>query len=189
MGASILPGQVLVGGQANGQLNQYYGLADTTVTTVTAATTSALSSVYTIPAGEATAGSAYRLSCSGSAVWGSTAQTLVLTMLINGTAVGGPQVDASAFSVSATLRWMAVIEMVCADGISSWEAGQLGNIAYASLVLTGLTAANNTIGWADDQPATATVSSPVTVALGARWSATTGAPSIACRRTIFQKVS
>ena len=189
MGTQILAGQTLIADTGNGHLNQYYGSSDTTVTTVTSNAFGALSSVYTIPAGEATAGSAYRLACSGSAVWGSTQQTLFLVFWINGASTGSLQVDASSFSASGTLRWSAVLEMVSADGINSWECGLLGNINYASQVLTGLATANNTVGFADDQPVTAAVSSNITAAVGARWSSVTGAPTISCRRTTFAKIS
>ena len=189
MGQQILAGQTLVATTANGGLNQYYGNADTTVTTVTGTAYAALSSVYTIPAGEATAGSAYRLTCSGSCVWGSTQQSLGLVLYINGANVGTPSVDASSFTASATLRWFAIIEIVSADGVSAWEAGMFGGIAYASQVLTGLVAANNTVSWNDDEPVTANNSSPVTVALAAKWASATGSPTISCRRTIFQKVA
>ena len=53
MGTLIPAGGTLVAGQGPGQLSQYYGYADGNVTTVTQAALNNLSSVYTIPAGEA----------------------------------------------------------------------------------------------------------------------------------------
>ena len=67
----IAAGQDLTAGQGQGQLSQYYGYADASSTTVAATSSTDLSTVYTIPAGEPYAGAAYyELTCGGFGTWG-----------------------------------------------------------------------------------------------------------------------
>ena len=193
MGALIAAGQPLVAGTAAGQLNQYYGYADANQTTVTAATLTSLSSVYTIPAGEAYAGAAYELACGGNATWGSTAQWLTLHLLINGAAAGhSPSISATAFSTSAALTWTAVLDFICVDGVSEWQAGLRFQISqYTNAIVPGTAADGEATASAGtgSGPYTADVADAITCALGVHWEATTGAPTITCLRTRFRKVA
>lgn len=187
MGTNILPGQALVGGQANGQLNQYYGLADTTVTTVTAAALTVLSSVYTIPAGEASAASAYELCCGGSGTWGSTQQALTMDAKLNANSIhSGRQIQAATFAASAPFIWSACLKIVCADGISLWQASWTSTMNATTNPIT-----SGFINFGDSSPSavTAAVSSAITVEMLAQWASTTGAPTITNNWTTFRKVS
>jgi hypothetical protein len=193
MGSNVSAGSKAVATTAAGGANQYYGYADANQTTVTAASLTALSSIYTIPAAEAYAGAAYELSASGKGTWGSTAQWLTLYLLLNGAAAGeSPSISATAFATSANFRWAAVLEYVSVDGISEWQCGLRFQMSqYTNAIVPG-TAADNEATATDGTgsgPNTATVSSPVTCAFGVAWEATTGTPTITCLRTRFRKVA
>lgn len=193
MGTLILPGQALVAGQGAGQLNQYYGYADTNATTVTAATATALSTVYTIPAGEPYAGAAYELCCGGTGTWGTTSPpALGLSMALNGTSFGNGQagiISGSAFSTSAGFCWSARFRLTCIDGVSSWGCRLEAVLTQtANQALPG-TAADNTVPVACYHSDTAAVSSAVTVAVFAKWGSTTGTPTLTCSMTEFRKVA
>lgn len=188
----ILAGQNLVAGEGQGQLSQYYGAADTTTTTVTAASAANLSSVYTIPAGEAYAGAAYELSCGGSGTWGSTQQALTLAMALNGTSFGSGgagHVAAAALSISATFFWTATYELTCVDGVSSWNCKLTAIVGEGTNAANPGTASTNTIPLVVMLNHTATVASSITVALQALWASTTGAPTITNSMTRFRKTA
>lgn len=187
MGTNILAGQTLVAGQANGQLNQYYGNGDTGVTTVTAATLTTLSTVYTIPAGEAAAASVYELCCGGTGTWGSTVQALTIDAHLNANSLhSGRQIASGTFATSAPVVWNACLKIICADGISLWQGSwSLVMVATTNPITSGF------ISICDSSAAsvTASVSSPITVSMLAQWAATTGAPTIINNWTTFRKVS
>lgn len=192
MGLLIPAGTIPPASAAAGGLNQYYGFADTTTTTVTAAAAANLSSVYTIPAGEAYTGAAYELQCGGSGTWGSTQQQLTLAMAMNGTSFGSGgsgKVAASALSASAAFYWTARYTLVCVDGTSSWIGRMEALVAEQSSPANPGTAGTNTIGVNNVLSHTATVSSSITVALQAFWASTTGAPTLTNLMTTWRKIS
>lgn len=193
MSTLIQAGQLLVAGTGQAQLNEYYGLADTNQTTITAASFGNLSNVYTIPANEANyADVAYELTCSGQGTWGSTQQQLYLSMAMNGTQFGsGSYVAAAALSASATFTWRMTFRLTCSDGISSWWCDMDGIVQQNSNPVLPGTAADNAIPLVSSNSAahTAAISSNITVAVQAKWAATTGAPTITCYKTQFRKVA
>ena len=189
----IQAGQDLQAGQQPGQLSQYYGYADTTQTTVTAAAATDLSTLYTIPAGEPYAGAAYELSCGGYGTWASSGpQALTLNPLLGSGAVPiGRVIAAAAFSASAVFNWSVTIEMICSDGVSAWQVSYLGAVVETANALNPGTASTNAVSFAGATSSayTAAVSSSVPVAFQAKWALTTGAPTITCVRTSFRKVA
>jgi len=192
MSNQILAGAVPAAGTGQGQLNQYYGLADTGVTTVTQIAATNLSTVYTIPAAEAYIGAAYELTCGGSGTWGSTQQTLTLAMALNGTSFGSGgsgKVAAAALSASAAFFWRARYTLVCADGISSWNCILDALVAEQASPANPGTAATNTVPVATYLNHAATVSSSITVALQALWASATGAPTLTNSLTTFRKIA
>jgi hypothetical protein len=194
MGENIQPGQVLVGGQQPGQLNQYYGYADTNVTTVTQAALNNLSSVYTIPAGEAAyAGAAYELECGGYGTWGSTQQTLKFVAYL-GAAVGSGSsggIAAAAFAASAAFSWRARVDLTCEDGVSLWRVSMDAVVQQTTNFALPGTAADNSVPVVTGPTGslTADVSDAQAVALQAEWGSTTGAPTITTTWTRFRKVA
>ena len=187
----IQAGQDLQAGQGQAQLSQYYGYADTTQTTVTAASSTSLSTVYTIPANEPYAGAAYELHCGGYGTWASSGpQALTLSPFLgSGTITGTARViAAAAFSASAAFQWSAVIEITCTDGVSGWQASWQGAVVETANALNPGTNAVPAAG-ATSASYTAAVSSALSVALKAQWATTTGAPTLTCVRTVFRKVA
>lgn len=192
MGDLILPGQVPPATAAAGGLNQYYGFADTSTTTVTAASAANLSSVYTIPAGEAYTDAAYELKCGGTGTWGSTQQQLTLAMALNGTSFGSGgagHVAATALAASASFFWSATYELTCVDGVSSWNCMLTAIVGEGTNAANPGTATTNTIPLVVMLNHTATVSSAITVAVQALWASTTGAPTITNSMTRFRKTA
>lgn len=192
MGLLILPGQIPPATAAAGGLNQYYGFADTATTTVTAASAANLSSVYTIPAGEAYTGAAYELTCGGSGTWGSTQQQLTLAMALNGTSFGSGgagHVAATALAASASFFWSATYELTCVDGVSSWNCKLTAIVGEGTNAANPGTATTNTIPLVVMLNHTASVSSAITVAVQALWGATTGAPTLTNSMTRFRKTA
>lgn len=189
----IAAGQTLQAGEGQGQLSQYYGYADTTQTTVTAAASTTLSTLYTIPAGEPYANAAYELRCAGYGTWGSTQQALTLSPFLGaGTITGTARVvAATALAASAAFHWSLVMEITCTDGVSGWQGSMLGTVAETANALNPGTASTNSVPLAGATSAayTASVSSALSVALKAQWASTTGAPTITCARTTFRKVA
>jgi len=189
----IMAGDPLTAGEQPGQLNERYSFADTTVTTVTAATLQNLSTAYTIPAGEPYAGASYTLECGGFGTWGSTQQNLKYAGYL-GAAFGAGnagQIAAAAFSASAAFGWRARVDLTCEDGISLWRVSADGKVTQTTNAALPGTAADNSVSWTVGPTGslTAAVSSPLVAVLQAEWAATTGAPTITTTWTRFAKVA
>jgi hypothetical protein len=189
----ILAGATLVAGEGQGQLSQCYGAADTGTTTVVAATLANLSTVYTIPAGEANyAGVAYELTCGGTGTWGSTQQTLQFAMFLDTSFGGGSsgKIAAAAFAISAAFAWNARMTVVCIDGISTWQGTMAVTVQEtASSVNPGTAATNSVPVCSASGPHTAAIASAVTASIQAQWGSTTGAPTITNSMTTFRKIA
>lgn len=177
-----------------GFYNQYYSVSDTVATTVTQAVTTALSSVYAIPAGEPQVNSAYELLCGGNGTWGSTAQSLHWGFYLNSTQVGvGQIIAANQFSANAPFRWRARMRVVCVStGSGATWMGDMDAVVTqtANQVQVG-TAADNSVSLADANSSAVTASTlaSTTAGIQAFWGSATGAPTITCRSTTFRKAS
>jgi hypothetical protein len=187
----IYAGQALTAGQQPGQLSQYYGYADTVQATVSGTSYASLSNPYTIPAGEPSANAAYQLICSGQCTWGSAGQQLYFAMSLNGSQFGsGCYVAPGAFQASAVLTWKMIFDLTCADGISAWWGDLMGVISTQTDVLPATQAQNSVpLASSNSTAKIEAVSSAVTVAVQAKWAATTGSPVIQCFKTTFRKVA
>lgn len=166
-------------------LNRMYGEADANSHTVTAATLADLSSVYVIAANDASANTAYRLTAYGTGTWGSTQQNLVVQGTLASTSLGSGTVPSTALSASVAFRWYVTLNLVVATTGSSGTVvggldfqlyntgtgGQAGRaIACAGAVAMNTTIANN-------------------FKLQANWASTTGASTLTCLATIFERVN
>jgi len=176
-------------------LNQYYGYADTTSTTVTAATATRLTTSYSIPASEpAAAESAYEILFGGSGTWGSTQQLIGFQLHLQAVSVvANVSIAATAFSASAGFRFAGRALLVCdSTGATGGFYGALDITLTqtANAVLPGTTA-DNTVAIADANAAAATIdtTSAMAAIVTAGWAGTTGAPTITNRHTVFRKVS
>ena len=192
MGELIYAGQNLTAGTGQGQLSQYYGLADTNSNTFTSATQGNLCTAYTIPAGEPDyAGAAYEMSCAGFGTWGSTQQSLTFQMYL-GTAFGSaPAVAAAALSASEAFNFSLTMRLTCADGISAWWGDIQGAVVAGSATLLPGTAADNAIAIAAVSSAahTAAVSGALTAVIQAKWASATGSPTLTTTKTTWRKVA
>lgn len=183
--------------------NQYYGFADTTGTTVTAATQTALTTPYTIPANEAAVGSAYEIIFGGNGVWGATQQALNFNLVVGSVVVttNNATLGAQAFSASAAFRFAGRVQIVFnAVGASGNALGAiminlaetLNNIAPPATVTQANLQANASYGFVDASsgPSAAIDTTAAQAAvLKCAWAATTGAPTITNRHTIFRKIA
>jgi hypothetical protein len=175
--------------------NQYYGYADTTATTVTAASQTVLATPYTIPANEPLVGSAYQVHFGGTGVWGSTQQLIGFTFVIQGVTVVNTinAIANTAFSASAGFRYTGYGEFVFqATGASG---AVLASLFYtltetANNVNPG-TASTNTVSVADSNSVASTIDTTAAIAVNVKcgWGGTTGAPTISNRHTIFRKIA
>ena len=177
-----------------GTLSQDYTFSDTTNFAVTGTGLNPLSQTWTLPASDANVGTFYRLSCWGNGVWGSTARSLTLQMTFAGSAFGGSGVvviDASDFSASAIFRWNAVLLLQCQETGSNgqWHGTLSGCLTQtANNIIVGTTA-NNSVPFAAGPSATVTQDSTVAnpLLLEASWASVSGAPTITCRGTTFER--
>jgi hypothetical protein len=189
----ILAGQDLQAGQQQAQLNQYYGYADTAQTTVLATTLTNLSSMYTIPAGEAYAGASYELECSGFGTQASSGgPTLTFAMTTGGGAFGGqPVIGGANFSASQPFRYWLKFKLVCQDGVSAWWCSLAGNVAVSGTNLLPGTGGAQAIAVADANTGVRTqpVSSAISVAIQAKWSSAANGPTVTNTLTTFRKVA
>lgn len=189
----IMAGQGLQAGQGQGQLSQYYGLADANSSTFTSATQGNLCTAYVIPAGEPNyAGAAYELSCAGTGVQGSTAQTLLFQMFL-GTAFGGtPTIGGVTFSASQGFTFSLTMRLTCADGISAWWGDLQGSVVENTATLIPGSSGQQPVAIAAvNAPTahTAAVSSALTAVIQAKWGSATGAPTLTNFKTTFRKVA
>ena len=192
MGAQIQAGQILVAGTGQGQLSQYYGLADTTSSTFTSATQGNLCTPYIIPAGEADyAGAAYEMSCAGSGTWGSTQQTLAFGMYLGGAFGTTPNVAAAALNASEAFQYSILMRLTCTDGVSEWWGELLGAVVNAATTLNPGTTANNAIPVAGVNTGVhlAAISGALTAVIQAKWGSATGAPTVTNNKTTWRKVA
>ncbi len=175
---------------AGGVLNRYYSLADANSHTVTAATQTALSSVYNIPANEAQVGTVYRITASGFGTWASSGpQTLNLGASLTGVQTGGNLTLAAAlFPLSDAIRWEAEARVICVSTGSggTWINALRGTINHFGTIL----ATPNAFSWAVSNTGTLVASTLTvqTLSVDAAWGATTGAPTITCTSTVFEKL-
>jgi hypothetical protein len=166
--------------------------ADTNTTTVTSALPVAdLSTVYTVPPGSLP-GTCYRLTAGGTGTQGSTVQALTFGFYLGGSAVGAsPVVSAAAalWGINDAFRWAATALIVCAStgGSGTWFGSMTGAVTDYTAASVG--AAGATLGFADANAAAFTKDTtvPQTFSIRAGWASATGAPTISCKHTLFER--
>jgi hypothetical protein len=179
---------------ATALVNHAYALADTNVTTVTATAVTDLSTVYTIAANDAAVGAAYRLTAGGNGTQGSTGQNLTFGLYLGGTLVGQAITvqgsSTATWAVNDNFRWSVTGLIVCATigGSGTWFGEMRGALSDTSSASVG--AAGSTLGFADANVTAVTKDTTVgqTLAIRANWGSTTGAPTISCRHTVFERL-
>jgi len=175
-------------------LNRIYGSADGNAHTVNGASFADLSSVYQVPAGDASAGTAYRLATFGNGTWGSTQQTLTVSTALAGTQIGiAPAVVSTALSASAAFDFELEMLLICVTNGSSgtWVARVRGLVNETANALLPGTAADNTVGLTGCTHAAVTQDTTIAnnLSIQAKWASATGSPTLTCRGTLFEKVN
>lgn len=165
----------------------------TSQTTVTASTVQGLSDSFTIPANDANAGTAYRLTWYGQASWGSTVQTLNLFFRFGGASVGDqPSIGSSQFNTSTRIHlWVQMIATcITTGGSATWTTCLSGTASQSANNDLSTTGTNGSIGFCGGSNGTITQDSTaaITMQLGADWASTTGAPSITSRATLWERL-
>ena len=169
--------------------------ADATPKTVTTATApAALSRVWPVPAGDAQTLTAYRLTACGTATWGSTQQTLTFSLSAFGVAnFAALPIGATEFTASLSLQWRLVADVVVV------APGNPGTIKGGISLEMGVAGANQLTqvntnqsagGFASHNGANATAVTTTgqNVTLQAVWGSTTGAPTITCDYSYFERL-
>lgn len=166
-------------------LNRMYGQADATSHTVTAAALADLSSVYVIAANDAAVSTAYRLTAFGQGTWGSTQQNLVVQATLGSTSLGSATVASTVFSISTAFRWHIQLDLVVATTGSS---GSAVGALKGSLFNTGTgTQASSPVACGGSVTMNTTIAN--NFKLQANWASTTGAPTLTCLATMFERVN
>jgi hypothetical protein len=166
-------------------LNHMYGSGDATSRSVTAASETQLSSQYTIAANDAAVGTAYRLSCWGTGTQGSSPQSISFRAnTIGGSGLNAVTTGSGFASASAQFRWWA--EMIClasAIGSGGTITGFLRGAVEQISVTTGSVAFNSE--WDGNSVNTA---ANWGIEIDCAWGSTSGAPTITCKGTLFERV-
>ena len=175
-------------------LNRIYGIADTTSHAVNNTTYANLSSSYSIPAGDALVGTAYRLTTYGNGTWGSTQQALTVACNLAGTNVGTtPAIASTAFSASGVFDFEFEIKIVCVSTgtTGTWIASIRGGANQTTNPVLPGTAADNSAGIYGCTHSAVTQDTTVanSFAVQAKWASATGSPTLSCQATIFEKVN
>jgi hypothetical protein len=174
-------------------INHAYSISDVSVTTVTAASYTDLSTVYTVPANDAALGVSYELMAHGYGTWGSTAQTLQMGLFFGAAIVGvAPTLGNSVFAISTPFRWKVTLELT-PNGSSStagWMGSLAGVITESNANVLPTTGANNSVAYAGGNSAAVTVDATAAqvFSLRCQWASTSGAPTITCVKTRYTRL-
>ena len=160
---------------------------DTSSNTVTQATTTQLSGQFTVPANDANAGTCYRLKAAGFGTWGSTQQALTLIQILGGANINQVLFTNTDFAASDPFDWE--IEMTTIV-VTTGSSGTCRGLIAATLNKNnaGVTSANSVRGIRQAGGVTFNTTVSRTIQVNALWNATTGAPTITCDRTTFERI-
>lgn len=187
--ALVLAGQTIT----PAVLNRIYGTADGVGHTVNNTTFAQLSSSYTIPAGDAGNGTAYRLTTFGNGTWGTT-EAIYFTTALAGTAIGtAPEIAGAEFSSAAAFDFEVESLLICVSNGSSgtWVARIRGTLTQSANAITIGTAADNSVSFSGTVHTAVTQDTTIAdaFAIQAKWAGTTGSPTLTCVGTLFEKVN
>jgi hypothetical protein len=158
---------------------------DSTAITVTAAVATRITKAWAIPAGNGQVSAVYRLKAWGFGTEGSTAQNLTWSVALAGVVL--QSVTATALTASGAFRWTVEILL----HVVTMGAGGTADVALdgrwattASPTVEGSFAAGSAA--AGGETLNTTVAN--TLALFVAWASTTGAPTITCDGSTFERV-
>jgi hypothetical protein len=164
-----------------------YAQADTSATTVTAITTTQLSSSYTVPAGDALTGTCYRITAFGTGTWPNPVTTLDLGLSFAGTNAGGNlNISGSAFSAGITFRWHATgLVIIATTGASGTYKNDIDVRINQFTTLTPSVALAYAVSSTGTNAVDTTAANSLYIT--AIWGASNGG-SITCNGTVFEKL-
>jgi hypothetical protein len=173
-------------------LNHAYTYADTNSHTVTAASYSDLSSIYTIPASDAATGMSYEITAFGNGTTGSTAETMQFGLLLGSSIVGvAPLIGSSAFATSEAFRWEVTIKLIPATigSTATWFGSVEGVVTESPNAILPGAGSQDTVPFAGGNSSAYTQDSTVPNAFGLQfaWGGTTGSPTITCTGTRYTR--
>lgn len=185
----VLAGQTLT----PAVLNRIYGTADSVSHTVNNTGYAQLSSIYTIPAGDASSGTAYQITTFGNGTWG-TAEAITFSAALAGTEIGtAPQIAGAALSNAAAFDFEVTVTLICVSNGSSgtWVSSIRGLITESANAINPGTAADNPIPFCGCTHTAVTQDTTIGDAFGiyAKWAGTTGTPTVSCVGTLFTKLN
>jgi concanavalin A-like lectin/glucanase superfamily protein len=164
---------------------------DTSIFTVTQAAFTQLSKAWTIPANDAQAGTAYRLTVSGAGTQGTTTETLTFQLLVFGVAFASFAVGGSEFPASTAFEFTLICTIAFSSTIAA-KAAVTGNLSVSSAAVTQLTVGstvNASGGFGQWTGATAvTTATAGTMQLQAKWASASFACTIASGMSIFERL-
>lgn len=151
-----------------------------TGSTVTAAAMTNLSPAFTVPAYDATAGVAYRLTCWGHGTQGSTPQGITFQVLTGATASATATWSSGFCGASTGFAWTfkADVLIKTAGSSGTFTSGQYNIVNQTNIAAAGNTpsgALNTTASWA--------------YVIQAQWASTTGAPTITCDGGYLERIA
>lgn len=157
--------------------------------TVTQATATAITANWSFPGGDANAGTMYRITAFGYGTWGSTAQNLSVETGLNGSAARTETVASSLFPINTAFEWNAVYTLfVTSTGVggSCWlictfTISAVGG-SHGAQQLTFV------VGSHSGLPETLNTTVANTMQLMMSWASTTGAPTVTCVGSTFERV-
>jgi len=155
--------------------------------TVTQASLTQLTKAWSIPAGDAGVGAHYRITARGTGTQGTTAQALTFAASFGGLTTGtGIQVGTGVLPISDTFAWKLELNAYCVTTGSNatwWVSSEV--------MLRNTTVGTDVFAAAAIHTAVLTVASNAAITFEglASWAATTGAPTITCPLSSFERVS
>jgi hypothetical protein len=162
--------------------------ANVTPIVVNQAVLTALTQQYPIPAGDAMTGSVYTVTGAGTAMWASiVVQQLMMAADLDGGAVAQASVDSSAFAAGTALQWEASWRL---QVITTGAGGSASVTQRLTLSPGGNHTPGDSVTFARHVASAAfdtTVSH--TFGGGAFWASSTGAPSITCTGSQFERIA
>lgn len=167
-------------------------LADFTTHTVTAATSTQLSTAFSVPASDAEVGAVYELEAYGNGTQGSTAQSLSFTHNFGGTDRVTTLIQSAFAGVNGPFAWRVVLRAAC---VTTGTSGTWQVLMYGFVSLNGGlgVGGSNTPAFVQTTGSGATITLSTTVSealqVNALWGSTTGAPTLTCRSTQFRRVA
>lgn len=164
-------------------------LTDTGSRTVTQAATTQLGGAFTIPAGDEAVGTKYRYEAGGFGTWGATQQQLTLVELLSGTNINQINIAAAAFAASAPFDWRLIMEiLITATGAGGTCRALLTPVLNVNNAAVVTAAPNFATGVRQAGGVAINTTISRVLQLNALWASTTGAPTITCDRSSFERI-